>query len=142
MTEHSRTSQLATLIIKSIGASFLLLMLAACGQDAAPTLSFFIHGGLICFLKLVKDLFHILRKSSHCHKISFGFSTAQSQFKLLQAMKILLKFRHCKVATKFEKNSHLFSKLLINIKKIGNFFPSTYLEILLFTISVLARGHE
>ena len=52
MTEHSRTSQLATLIIKSIGASFLLLMLAACGQDAAPTLLYIIHGGLVVSLRL------------------------------------------------------------------------------------------
>ena len=80
MTEHSRTSQLATLIIKSIGASFLLLMLAACGQDAAPTLLFIIHGGLVVSLRIGKDLFHMLRKISHCLKISCYFSTVTILF--------------------------------------------------------------
>ena len=35
------------------------------------------------------------------------------------ATKVLLKFRHCKVAANFEKESNLFLKLLVNVKKVG-----------------------
>ena len=79
MTEHSRTSQLATLIIKSIGASFLLLMLAACGQDAAPTLLFIIHvggsGGANCFSQTRERSFSYAQENISLPNISCGFST-------------------------------------------------------------------